>query len=149
MVEPGDAREREWRSGQHKINVTRRHSRRVILVVRRRGEHPAAGNFKIRRKTDDDDVETQDAKSTNVQVCLDQHFYNSFVIKDGEASKSFQELVTIYMLPAMQVIARSVDRAVLGRVHQFLAGLTGRVGRLLNLDEANSKDLFMRCIIGP
>jgi len=52
-------------------------------------------SFKIRRKTDDDDVETQDARSTNVQVPLDQHIYNSFVIKDGEASKSFQELVTI------------------------------------------------------
>lgn len=97
-------------------------------------------SFKIRRKTDNDDVETQDARSTNVQVPLDQHIYNSFVIKDGEASKSFQELVTIYMVPAMQTIARSVDRAVLGQVHRFLAGPSGRVGRLLNLDETNSKD---------
>ena len=30
-------------------------------------------SFKIRRKTDDDDVETQDARSTNVQVPLNQH----------------------------------------------------------------------------
>jgi hypothetical protein len=100
-------------------------------------------SFKIRRKTDDDDVETQDARSTNVQVPLDQHIYNSFVIKDGEASKSFQELVAIYLLPAMQVIARGVDRAVLGQVHKFLAGPAGRVGRLLNLDETNSKDYLL------
>ena len=100
-------------------------------------------SFKIRRKTDDDDVEPQDARSTNVQVPLDQHIYNSFVIKDGEASKSFQELVAIYLLPAMQVIARSVDRAVLGQVHKFLAGPAGRVGRLLNLDETNSKDYLL------
>ncbi|REJ65636.1 MAG: hypothetical protein DWQ31_16990 [Planctomycetota bacterium] len=101
------------------------------------------GNFKIRRKTDNDDVEQQDATSTNVQVPLDQHFYNSFIIKDGEASKSFQELVTIYMLPAMQVIARSVDRAILGRVHEFLGGPANRVGRLLNLDETNSKNYVL------
>jgi len=100
-------------------------------------------SFKIRRKTDDDDVETQDARSTNVQVPLDQHIYNSFVIKDGEASKSFQELVAIYLLPAMQVIAHGVDRAVLGQVHKFLAGPAGRVGRLLNLDETNSKDYLL------
>ena len=100
-------------------------------------------SFKIRRKTDDDDVETQDARSTNVQVPLDQHIYNSFVIKDGEASKSFQELVSIYLLPAMQVIARGVDRAVLGQVHKFLAGPASRVGRLLNLDETNSKNYML------
>lgn len=32
-------------------------------------------SFKIRRKTDDDDDETQDARSTNVQVPLDQHIF--------------------------------------------------------------------------
>ena len=78
-----------------------------------------------------------------MQVPLDQHIYNSFVIKDGEASKSFQELVAIYLLPAMQVIARSVDRAVLGQVHKFLAGPAGRVKRLLNLNETNSKDYLL------
>jgi len=47
------------------------------------------------------------------------------------------------MVPAMQVIARGVDRAVLGQVHKFLSGPAGRVGRLLNLDEENSKDYLL------
>lgn len=44
---------------------------------------------------------------------LDQWFYTSFTIKDGEGSKSFQDLVDVYPLPSMQTIARAVDRAAL------------------------------------
>ena len=101
------------------------------------------GTFQIRRKKDGDVLGQQDATATNVQVALNQWFYNSFTIKDGEASKSFQDLVDIYLRPGMMTIARSVDRAVLGRVHGFLAGPTGRVGRLANLGAANSKDYVL------
>ena len=101
------------------------------------------GTFQIRRKADGDVLAQQDATATNVQVPLNQWFYNSFTIKDGEASKSFQDLVDIYLRPGMITIARSVDRAVLGQVHQFLAGPTGRVGRLQNLGAANSKDYVL------
>lgn len=101
------------------------------------------GTFKIKRKKDGTTLTQQDANATNVRVPLDQWFYNSFTIKDGEASKSFQELVTVYLLPAMQTIARGVDRAVLGRIHQFLGGPTSRVGRLSNLTAANSKDAVL------
>jgi hypothetical protein len=98
------------------------------------------GDFQIRRKTDADSLENQNANSTNVRVPLDQWFYNSFTIKDGEASYSFQDLVDIYLLPGMQTIARSVDRAILGRVHEFLGGPTERVGKLNGLDSTNAKD---------
>jgi hypothetical protein len=101
------------------------------------------GTFQIRRKQDGDVLSSQDASATNVQVPLDQWFYTNFTIKDGEASKSFQDLVDIYLRPGMMTIARSVDRAVLGRVHGFLAGPTGRVGRLANLGAANSKDYVL------
>ena len=40
-----------------------------------------------------------DASATNVRVPLDQWLYNSFVIKDGERSKSFKDLVAVYLLP--------------------------------------------------
>jgi hypothetical protein len=73
------------------------------------------GEFKIRRKTDGTTLAQQDATATNVPVPLDQWFYSSFVIRDGEGSKSFQELTDIYLRPAMQTIARGVDRALLGR----------------------------------
>ena len=101
------------------------------------------GTFQIRRKKDGDVLASQDATATNVQVSLNQWFYNSFTIKDGEASKSFQDLVDIYLRPGMMTIARSVDRAVLGQVHQFLGTPTTRVGRLGNLGSANSKDYVL------
>ena len=43
--------------------------------------------------------------ATNVQVPLDQWFYSSFVIRDGEGSKSFQELTDIYLRPANKFVA--------------------------------------------
>ncbi len=112
------------------------------------------GTFQIRRKADGIALSNQDAQATNVQVPLNQWFYNSFTILDGEASQSFQDLVDIYLRPGMITIARSVDRAVLGQVHQFLnGGVNGvptyvgnpyaRVGRLGNLSAANSKDYVL------
>ena len=101
------------------------------------------GTFQIRRKEDGDTLQSQDATATNVKVPLDQWFYTSFTIKDGEASKSFQDLVDIYLRPGMMTIARSVDRAVLGRVQGFLGTPTKRVGRLGNLSGQNSKDYVL------
>ena len=101
------------------------------------------GTFRINRKRDGTTLAQQDASATNVPVPLDQWFYNSFVIKDGEASKSFQDLVDIYLRPGMQTISRAVDRAVLGRCHNFLRAPANRVGRLQNLTSANSKDYML------
>lgn len=101
------------------------------------------GTFRISRKRDGTTLAQQDASATNVQVPLDQWFYTSFVIKDGESSKSFQDLVDIYLRPGMQTIARAVDRAVLGRCHNFLRAPANRVGRLENLTSANSKDYML------
>lgn len=97
------------------------------------------GTFKISRKVDGTALVQQDASATNVPVPLDQWFYTSFVIKDGEASKAFADLVDIYLRPGMQSIARAVDRAVLGRCHNFLRAPANRVGRLQNLTSVNSK----------
>ena len=94
------------------------------------------GQFSIRRKGDNDSVLGQDAITNNVRVPLDQHFYVNFTIKDGEASKSFQDLVDIHLLPGMQTIARSIDRALLGRVHGYLANA---VGTLNGLTGSNAK----------
>jgi hypothetical protein len=98
------------------------------------------GQFKNRRKGDNDPVLQQDANTVNVRVPLDQHIYQYFVIRDGEASKSFQDLVDIHLLPAMQAIARTVDRAVLGRVHAYLANA---VGGLEALTGANARDTII------
>lgn len=98
------------------------------------------GQFKIRRKGDNDPVLGQDANTVNVQVPLDQHFYTNFTIKDGEASKSFQDLVDLHLLPGMQNVARAIDRVVLGQVHQYLAN---SVGGLDALSGANARDTIL------
>lgn len=96
--------------------------------------------FKGRRKGDNDPVLGQDANSINVRVPLDQHIYTNFTIKDGEASKAFQDLVDMYLLPAMQNNARMVDRAVLGRVHGFMGN---PAGGLETLSGANARDTIL------
>jgi hypothetical protein len=98
------------------------------------------GTFKAKRKTDSDSIELQDASADNVQVPLNQHFYISFTIKDGEASKSFQDLLAIYVVPGMQGIARGIDRVICGQVHRFLAN---RAGKLQGLSGTNSKDYLL------
>ena len=101
------------------------------------------GEFKIRRKKDGTTLVQQDATATNVQVPLDQWFYSSFVIRDGEGSKSFQELSDIYLQPAMKTIAEGVDRALLGRVHAYLGSPASRVGKLGGLSSSNAKDYVL------
>jgi hypothetical protein len=102
------------------------------------------GEFGIRRKTDTDSIETQDASATNIRVPLDQHAYVSFTIKDGEASKSFQDLIDIYLLPGMQSVARAVDRSLLGRAaHELILTTVDRVGRLGALTGSTATDTVL------
>jgi hypothetical protein len=96
--------------------------------------------FTFARKTDSDSVTAQDANTTNVQVPLNQHQYVTYVIKDGEASKSFQELVDLFMRPAAMQIARGVDRVLLGQVHAFDAY---QVGRLAEMTSSNAQDFLI------
>lgn len=85
--------------------------------------------FVAKRKTDDDDVTTQDATATNVRVELNQHVHVSFMIKDGQQSKSMQDLVATYMAPAMLAQARFIDQIVLGQYPRFLQYGAGRLGQ--------------------
>jgi hypothetical protein len=101
------------------------------------------GQFRTQRKTDNDNVNSQDAIVTNVQVPLNQHHYVSFVLKDRELSLSFKDLVATHILPAMQAIARGIDRGLIGQVHKFLNTPTKRAGRLGNLTSSNSKDTLL------
>jgi hypothetical protein len=101
------------------------------------------GTFRTQRKTDSDSVSAQDASATNVRVPLDQHHYVTFVIKDGEASKSMKELIQIYLVPGMQTIARGIDRGLIGQVHKYLSTSDKRSGRLSNLSSANAKDFAL------
>jgi len=73
---------------------------------------------KIMRRTDDTTVSTlnQSTSSTDVPVVLNQWQNQTFCIKPGEMSLSMQDLVQTYLAPRVKVMARAVDRAVLGRM---------------------------------
>jgi hypothetical protein len=79
------------------------------------------GSFTARRKGTNDDVTNQDASATKVPVVLNQHPHTSFLIRDGEESRSFKDLVEEYLKPAAKSLAEHVDRALLSQVYQFRA----------------------------
>ena len=87
-------------------------------------------NFTAARKTDTDDVTVQNAQATNVPVRLDQHWHTSFLIRDGEESKSFKNLREVYLEPALISIAQAVDEVVLMSLYRFIAAgnVVGKLG---------------------
>lgn len=77
------------------------------------------GTFTAKRKGVNDDVTVQDASATKVAVVLNQHVHTSFVIKDGEESMSFKDLIKEYLGPAAKSLAENIDRILLGQVIQY------------------------------
>lgn len=95
----------------------------------------------VDRKTDADTITYEDAVLTNVQVPLNQHIYAAFVIKDGERSKSMQDLVGIHLNTRMKAMGNAVDRMIVGRMAHALLGAPGdRVGTLEGLTKTNAYD---------
>lgn len=85
-------------------------------------------NFQMQRKGNDDTVVVQDADAPNLPVTLDQHLHTSFLIKDGEESKGFQNLVSTFLEPALISLAQGLDEIVVGMAYQFLANSIGSLG---------------------
>lgn len=100
---------------------------------------------KIRRKTGTDNFTAADTTLEDVPVVLDQWFYDSFLIRDDEMSLSLVSLEKTHLVPAIQGIARGVDRAILGRVHAFLqqGDPRKRAGKLLGMTKTNSADAIL------
>lgn len=99
------------------------------------------GEFKGRRKQNDlDNVTTQDATASKIEVKLDQRIYVSFVIGDGEKSKAFMDLFNIYLKPAIEANARTVDRALACEAYQFLGNTAGGLGTLTS---SNGHDFLL------
>lgn len=95
----------------------------------------------IDRKTDSDTITYEDAVLTNVQVPLDQHMYVAFVIKDGERSKSLQDLIQIHLAERMKEMGNGIDRAIVGRMaHALLGSPDDRVGKLRGLTKTTAYD---------
>jgi hypothetical protein len=88
------------------------------------------GEFVAKRKTAADNVTVQTPTATSVPVVLNQHLHTSFIIKDADQSKSFKDLVTEYLSPAMLSIARSIDQILSTQVYQFLPNAAGQLGQI-------------------
>jgi hypothetical protein len=71
---------------------------------------------------------------------LNQHVYVNFTIKDEEASMSFKELIQYYMQPAAMQMGRTVDRVLLGQVHEFLGN---KAGKLATMSSSNAKEYVL------
>jgi hypothetical protein len=85
--------------------------------------------FESKRKIDSEDVTTQDAIADNVAIPLNQHIHVSFLIKDGEESKSFKNLVEVYLRPALLANARFIDQVVAGQLSRFaFDNFAGKLG---------------------
>lgn len=78
------------------------------------------GEFVGKRKGTNDDVTVQAATATKVAVVMNQHVHTSFLIRDGEESRSFEDLVAEYLEPAAASLAEHIDKILLGQVYQFL-----------------------------
>lgn len=96
--------------------------------------------FTAKRKTSADNVTVQDADTENVPVVLNQHVHVSFLIKDGEESLAFKDLVEFHLKPAMLASAQFVDRVVLGQYHRFLANGFGGLGQMT---KTNAQDYIL------
>jgi hypothetical protein len=86
--------------------------------------------FTAKRKAQTDDVTVQDANATNVQVPLNQWAHTSFMIRDGDLSKSMVDLIPIYIQPAALSLGRLVDRALLAQYAAFYQNSGGALGGL-------------------
>lgn len=98
------------------------------------------GELLAKRKTNADQITVQDVNANDVLVVLNQQLHTSFIIKDGEESKSFKDLVNEYMRPAMLAIARGIDLVCAGQVMQFMSN---RAGGLNQLSSNNAKDFML------
>lgn len=96
--------------------------------------------FKAKRKGVNDNVTVQDVSATGIDVKLDQHFHTSFLIRDGEESKSFRSLVDEYLAPAALSLGREVDLVLSSQVYRYLANAEGHIGKL---DETTVKQYLL------
>lgn len=81
------------------------------------------------RKVDGDTLTPAATTTTNVPVVLNQHLYDTFIIYDGEESKSMKSLVATHLVPAVKGLAQTLDQIVATQVYNFLPNSVGRLGQ--------------------
>lgn len=86
--------------------------------------------FKSKRKVTGDDVTTQDATATNVEVRMDLWNHISFILGDRDVSLSMKDLVSTYLAPALEAFAQAIDQMLLGQRYDFIQNdeVAGKLG---------------------
>ena len=92
------------------------------------------GSRTMKRKANSDAVTSSDVTATNVAVVLNQHLYDSFVIKDGEESMAFKDLRAMYLVPAIESLNQGIDIMLMSQVYHFMTNAVGKLGT--DLDKA-------------
>jgi len=105
--------------------------------------------FEAERKVDGDAITKQNAESTDVQIRLDHHLHTSFIIYDGEESKSFKELVALYLGPAMQSIAQEVDEIIAAQKYAFRTKMVGKLGTDITKSTLISINQELNTLLAP
>ena len=85
-------------------------------------------DFKMQRKGLKDDITVADAVSETVPVVLNQHLFQSFLIRDGEESLAFKDLIEYYLVPAVRSISEGLDKILTSQVYEFTKNSVGSVG---------------------
>lgn len=110
-------------------------------------DRPARQDF--HRKTDTDEVTDNDAVLGKVQIPLNQHLYASFIIKDGERSKSFQDLVARHLPQAINAIARGLDQITLSNRFAFEGKHIGTLTTALSYEDIVAVDTLFNTNLAP
>lgn len=98
-------------------------------------------NFTAKRKDVEDDVTVQNATAPNVAVPLDQHIHTTFRIRDSQMSKSFKNLVTEFLEPAVISLAQACDQIIIGQAAQWLNNRSYYAG---GLSQGSGKTMVTR-----
>jgi hypothetical protein len=88
-------------------------------------------NFEGKRKGIRQAVTVQKAEAASIPVKLDQLLHTSFLIRDGEESMSFTNLVNYFIKPAVSSIASAVDQILCMQAYRFLGQPVGKLGTAL------------------
>ena len=93
------------------------------------------GSRNMQRKWHADAIVSPAVSATNVPVVLNQHVYDSFVIKDGEESLAFKDLRAMYLVPSIEALNQGIDTMILSQVYHFMGNAVGHLGTALDKDD--------------
>lgn len=88
---------------------------------------------KMKRKRDGETVENRATENDSIQVTLNQHVYDSFMLYDGELTLSRDELYNRHLFPSIQALAEGINSICASQTYRFLStAMVGSIGSALS-----------------